>query len=221
MAAAWQLVEPWPPSLKIISKKMDPWPFRLSYSPISRTGFRILRKFLAQIPNSLTIIRILLIPVIIYFLWIGEHQQGLYIFVIAAITDALDGFIAKLFNFTSKFGTYLDPVADKLLLDSTYAMLAIMGWLPICLAALVWLRDLILLTGAVILKFKGNQLNIKPALVGKATTLTQIITVCLFFDVGALQGLQDWQSLFVIITAILTFWSGAHYFMIGMRVNRE
>jgi len=180
-----------------------------------------LRKFLAQIPNSLTIIRILLIPVIIHFLWIGEHQQGLYIFVIAAITDALDGFIAKLFNFTSKFGTYLDPVADKLLLDSTYAMLAIMGWLPICLAALVWLRDLILLTGAVILKFKGNQLNIKPALVGKATTLTQIITVCLFFDVGALQGLQDWQSLFVIITAILTFWSGAHYFMIGMRVNRE
>jgi cardiolipin synthase len=173
-----------------------------------------------QIPNILTIIRILLIPVIIHFIWIGDHQLGLIVFAIAAVTDALDGFIAKTFKLTSKFGTYLDPIADKLLLDSTYAMLAIMGWLPIWLASLVWLRDLVLLAGALVLKFKGLRLNIKPALVGKATTLFQIITVLLFFDAEISQALNVWQPFFVVVTAVLTLWSGAYYVTIGIGKTR-
>jgi cardiolipin synthase len=179
-----------------------------------------LRKFLAQIPNILTVIRILLIPVIIYFLQRDEHQLALLIFVIAAVTDALDGFIAKSFQITSKFGTYLDPIADKLLLDSTYAILAIMGWLPIWLAALVWLRDMVILLGAGTLHFRGHQLRIKPALVGKATTLAQIITVGLFFDVGVSHALHFWRPIAVIVTAILTLWSGAYYCVMGLRMNK-
>jgi len=180
-----------------------------------------LRKILAQIPNILTVIRILLIPVIIYLLQMDRHQLGLIIFVIAAVTDALDGFIAKSFKITSKFGTYLDPIADKLLLNSTYAILAIMGWLPIWLAALVWLRDLVIFVGAAALKFRGYRLNIKPALVGKATTLSQIITVCLFFDVGVSKSLITWQPVFVAATAILTLWSGGYYVMVGIKMDEK
>ena len=177
-----------------------------------------MRKLLVQIPNILTIIRILLIPIIIYQTQAGRHNLALAIFGVAALTDALDGFIAKLFKITSQFGTYLDPIADKLLLDSTYAVLAILGRLPYWLAGLIWLRDLIIVLGAIGLKTTNRPLNIKPALVGKATTLAQIITVCLFFDVAAIQRLSAWQPGLITATAILTIWSGGHYVAVGLQI---
>lgn len=177
-----------------------------------------MRNLLIQLPNILSIIRILLIPVIIYLIQADRHTLALVLFGLAALTDALDGFTAKLFKLTSRLGTYLDPMADKLLLDSTYAVLAIIGRLPLWLAGLIWLRDLIIVLGAVGLKIKGHSLNIKPALVGKATTLAQIITVCLFFDVAAAQHFSTWQPGFMTATAILTIWSGGHYVAVGLEI---
>lgn len=179
-----------------------------------------MRAIFVQIPNILTGIRIALIPVIIYLLRSGQHSQALMVFIIAALTDTLDGLIARLGRIISPLGTFLDPLADKLLLNATYTVLALDGWLPMWLAAVVWLRDLIIVLGAAGLHLKGRRWQVKPALVGKATTLFQIITVGLFFQVPVTRLFISWQPFLVAVTVVLTLWSGLYYVAAGLNILR-
>ena len=129
------------------------------------------------VPNLITTIRIILVPVFIIYLINGEPELALFVFVIAGISDGIDGLVARLFNQKSRLGTLLDPLADKILLISAFVALAIVGLLPSWITVTVISRDILILLGILVLFLYRIEINIKPSLLSKLTTCLQIITV--------------------------------------------
>lgn len=163
------------------------------------------------IPNVLTILRILLIPVIVGFLVYGYYDYALITLIVAVITDALDGTIARMANQKTEFGAYLDPLADKLLLMTSFITYSLLGLVPIWSVIVVVSRDAILLTGTLLARVTETEIDASPSVLGKATTLFQsayIILVLAFtsreFDPALLTPLLYTMS-------ILTVASGLHY----------
>ena len=127
-----------------------------------------------NIPNFLTLLRLCLVPVIIDMIIAHEWLIAFLIFVIAGVTDGVDGFIARHFNLRTELGAYLDPLADKALLVSIYVTLAVVQVIPAWLAILVVARD-IMIIGAIILAWLlDNPMPISPLRVSKANTFAQI-----------------------------------------------
>jgi len=171
--------------------------------------------FEMSIPNFLTIIRILLTPIFVISIIKNALALSLCIFAVAALTDALDGLIARCFNQKTELGAHLDPIADKLLLSSAYICLAIINHIPNWLAVIVISRDVIILMGMAICYINDVHVPIKPSIASKATTLTQLITITL----ALLNEFYPLTSSIIILcwlTAILTIISGLHYVFIGM-----
>jgi cardiolipin synthase len=129
------------------------------------------------IPNILTLIRILLTPVLIWLLLDHRFGDALLVFLLAGLTDGLDGLIARLFNQKSTLGAYLDPVADKLLLVSSFILLGALGLLPTWLVVVAVSRDAIIVLGVITLAFHGIPVEIRPSGLSKITTLFELITV--------------------------------------------
>ncbi|MDH4100298.1 MAG: CDP-alcohol phosphatidyltransferase family protein, partial [Nitrospirota bacterium] len=130
-----------------------------------------------NLPNLITILRIALIPFFIIAVMYGYQYYAIGIFLVAALTDALDGFIARTFNMQTQVGTWLDPIADKLLLISSIVVMAVVGKVPLWLVILIVSRDVIILTGCVLIYFLYDQLAVRPSVLGKATTFTQLALV--------------------------------------------
>src|SRR5512145_515092 len=123
--------------------------------------------------------RILLVPVVVWAIAAGHLHIAFLLFMIAAVSDAVDGFLAKRFGMTSELGAYLDPLADKALIVSIYVSLGVTGALPRWLVILVVSRD-IMIVGAVMLSWLvGNPVTVKPLLVSKLNTGAQIVLACL------------------------------------------
>lgn len=171
-----------------------------------------------NIPNILTLFRILLVPIFVILLIYGYSFYAFLAFIIAGITDALDGFIARFFNQKTVLGAYLDPIADKLLLVTSYIVLAVIGIIPAWLTVLVISRDIYILMGVAVLFFNNRSPEIKPTILGKVSTFTQIATVVIALSVA--QPIVIFKSLLipsVYITALLTLLSGFHYTIVGLR----
>ncbi|HJU05561.1 MAG TPA: CDP-alcohol phosphatidyltransferase family protein [Nitrospiraceae bacterium] len=132
-----------------------------------------------NVPNTLTTLRILLIPVFIGFLVYERYEYALAALLLAGITDGLDGTIARVANQRTKLGAYLDPLADKLLLTSGFITLSVLHLIPLWIAILVVSRDLILMTGALLVSLTESSLDISPTLLGKGTTLFQLFYMIL------------------------------------------
>lgn len=131
-----------------------------------------------NVPNALTIVRILTIPGFLILLTGGYPLAALGLFVVGGVTDALDGAIARLTNSKTELGAILDPLADKLLLLSSFAVLAMMGLVPNWLTVLVVIRDVILLAGYFTLFVAtGERMAVRPSAIGKATTFLQLLSV--------------------------------------------
>ncbi|MGO3933462.1 CDP-alcohol phosphatidyltransferase family protein [Rhodopseudomonas pseudopalustris] len=127
-----------------------------------------------SIPNIITIGRILLVPVIVWAIASNEMAIAFAVFVIAGVSDAVDGFLAKRFNMSSELGALLDPLADKALLVSIYVSLGIWGAIPRWLVILVVSRD-IMIVGAVIISWLfGKPVPMKPLMVSKLNTVAQV-----------------------------------------------
>lgn len=169
-----------------------------------------------NLPNSLTILRILLIPVFIGLLLHEQHNYALGVIILAGITDALDGTIARMANQRTKLGAYLDPLADKLLLTASFATLAMIHLIPLWVAILVVSRDLILLMGTLLAQLTDLRLDITPTVWGKATTVLQLAYVILLLLFSALQS--DLRSLEWLLypMAGLTLFSGLQYLYRGV-----
>jgi cardiolipin synthase len=134
--------------------------------------------------------RILIVPVVIWAITSGEMRIAFLLFLVAGISDAVDGFLAKRFDMTSELGAYLDPLADKALIVSIYVALGISGALPIWLVILVVSRD-IMIVGAFMLSWLiGKPMEVRPLTVSKANTVAQIflaglVLAALGFDFDA------------------------------------
>jgi len=170
-----------------------------------------------NLPNLLTILRILLIPVFINLLIYGYLGWALIVFVVACLTDSLDGLIARIANQRTRLGAYLDPMADKLLLTASFLTLSILKIIPVWSAVIVVSRDVILILGALILHLTQTHQEISPTFLGKSTTAVQLIYITLVLMVPVIWG--DTVSLFplLVLTVGLTVLSGLHYIYRGIR----
>lgn len=171
-----------------------------------------------NVPNLLTLLRIALVPVFVIFLIYGYTFYAFLTFILAGITDALDGLIARFFNQKTLLGAYLDPIADKLLLATSYIVLAVIGIIPPWLTVLVISRDIVILAGIAVLFVNHKSLEIKPTIVGKASTFTQISTVVIALSVDLpVEALQPFLKQSIYLTAVFTILSGFHYTYIGVK----
>lgn len=168
------------------------------------------------VPNILTISRILLTPLLIWFLLDHRLNDALIVFFVAGMTDGLDGLIARLFNQKSRLGAYLDPVADKLLLVSSFVLLGRLGLVPVWLVVIAVSRDLIIVLGLAVLHFQQIPVEIRPVLLSKFTTLMQLFTVLISLA-SSLAPLPPWvyEGAFYV-TGLLSIVSGFQYLLIGL-----
>jgi cardiolipin synthase len=170
------------------------------------------------IPNIITLIRILLTPLFVIFLIQGDYPRALAVFVLAGLSDLADGLIARVWHQKSRLGSYLDPLADKLLMAASFLTLSIYREIPPWLTVVVISRDLALALGVLIVRLADIPLVIKPSLAGKWTTTLQVVTVFLVL-VGKLwpfPRLVLW--VFFWATGILTTISGIHYLYGGLKM---
>ncbi len=130
---------------------------------------------LLNLPNLITIARILLVPIMVWAIASQEMRIAFFLFLAAGLSDAVDGFLAKRFNMASELGAYLDPLADKVLIVAIYVSLGITEAIPRWLVILVVSRDLLIVGGIMLAWVLGNPLQIKPLRVSKLNTVAQIL----------------------------------------------
>ncbi len=174
------------------------------------------------VPNLLSLFRMGLVPLFIIAVVEGKQWQALVIFLVAGLTDALDGLIARFWHQQSQLGAYLDPVADKLLLVSAYATLAIPSLaispkIPVWVAVLVISRDVVIVVVSLVLYLAVGVKRFPPATISKATTAVQVLAVLLTLVAGVAPRLEIVQQFLVYLAAALTVASGLNYIL---RANR-
>jgi cardiolipin synthase len=168
-----------------------------------------------NVPNSLTILRILLIPVFIGFLIYQRYEYSLVVLLLAGLTDGLDGTIARVANQRTRLGAFLDPLADKLLLTSSFVALSSLHLIPLWTAILVVSRDLILMTGTLLVQLTESHVDISPTMLGKGTTLLQLLYIMLVVVLTAAHmDVRLIQPLLYLMVG-LTLISGFHYLYRG------
>jgi len=167
------------------------------------------------IPNLITILRIILVPIFVIYMISDRTLGALIIFIVASISDVLDGFIAKVFHQKSNLGTHLDPLADKILLMTAYITLAILKMLPSWLAVLTISRDVIILLGVLILYLNRYPVKINPSRLSKATTVMQAATILFVLSHGYL-NIEFLRIYAFWLTALVTIASGLQYIRTGM-----
>jgi cardiolipin synthase len=128
-----------------------------------------------HLPNIISFLRILLVAPIVWALLNHRYDLAVVLFVIAGISDGVDGYLAKRFGWESRFGGVLDAIADKLLLVSTFIVLWLLTVFPLWLVALIIMRDLLIVGGGVIYNLKVEKFNAEPSLMSKLNTVLQII----------------------------------------------
>ena len=174
------------------------------------------------IPNLLSILRMGLIPWFVIAVLDGDATLALWIFAIAGVTDALDGFIARFWHQQSALGAYLDPLADKLLLVTAYVMLAIPNlrtWLviPAWVTALVITRDVVIVAVALVLHLAVGISRFPPSPLSKINTAAQLLTIIGVLLSSRSPFLETGATVLVFLVAALTIGSGIEYIY---RANR-
>jgi cardiolipin synthase len=170
--------------------------------------------------NWLTIVRILLIPVLVSFLVYNRAAWAFVIFVVAGVTDTMDGYIARTRGTKTRLGAFLDPLADKLLMTASFVTLTykFSRVLPFWLTALVLSRDLLLILVAVLIMLTGGQIHPAPTLLGKTSTVFQMLMVGVaLLAVGGVPDPWHVRVGLMVVTAALTVASAVQYLILAPR----
>jgi len=171
------------------------------------------------VPNQLTFLRLGFLPFFIVLIIYERYPWALLILILAALTDAMDGLLARSLNQKTSLGAYLDPIADKLLLSSSFVVLALEGRIPRWLTILVLGRDVLILTTATVILLTSGYRHFPPSIFGKITTGAQILLVfaVLSAEVFHLPVLAMLRQLLVYAAAGFTVFSGFHYSVVVAR----
>ncbi|MET0103525.1 MAG: CDP-alcohol phosphatidyltransferase family protein [Sedimenticola sp.] len=165
-----------------------------------------------DIPNLISVLRIFLTLPVVWMLLERQFDIALVLFFVAGVSDGLDGYLAKHYGWTSRLGGLLDPLADKVLLVSSFLSLAVVGMIPVWLVMLVILRDLVIVTGALVYNFRVEELEAEPSMISKVNTVAQIVLVLSVVLDEGLMGLPDLYILAMIwAVAVTTVASGVNY----------
>lgn len=164
------------------------------------------------VPNIISIARLVSVPVIVWLILFDGPGAAFGLFVAAAISDALDGFLAQRFNARSALGSYLDPLADKALLIGVYISLGIGGHLPVWLVMLVVFRDIVIIGGALVYEAVTGTLTMEPLMISKINTVAQIVLAGFVLAELAFDAAHGPLEIALItVVAATTLLSGAAY----------
>ncbi len=171
-----------------------------------------------NLPNAITLLRLLLVPVTVWLILAGHYVTAFWVFVIAGISDGIDGFLARHLNQKTVLGAILDPIADKALLVSIFFMLGLKDHLPLWLVVLVVFRDILIVGGYLLGRMLGAAREVRPLWVSKANTAAQILLAAV--------ALWEWTQPRVLgpvvdgliwLTALTTTVSGIAYIVVWAR----
>jgi cardiolipin synthase len=174
---------------------------------------------LGSAPNLLTLLRICMAPFLVAAILENRFEIGFILFVVAGLTDALDGLLARWLKQRTVLGQYLDPVADKLLLSTLFLVLLHEGLMPVRVTVLVFGRDVCILLVSAILYAAAGRREFKPSIFGKANTLAQVLAVAVVLLhqltqapwVVALRGFALWATMvFTVLSGLHYAWIAAH-----------
>ncbi len=165
-----------------------------------------------NIPNLITLGRVMLVPVVFWLMLSGEAKSAFILFVAAGVSDAVDGFLAKRFGWTTELGAYLDPLADKLLIVCIFVALGFRGQLPAWLVIAVVTRDVMIVAGIMLAWLLEHPVSIKPMIVSKANTFAQLVLASVVLaDAGFGLGLEASKHVLIWVAGALTLASLAAY----------
>jgi cardiolipin synthase len=171
-----------------------------------------------SLPNIITTGRVILVPVIFWLLVTGQSQLAFYTFLVAALSDAVDGYLANRFDWKTELGSYLDPIADKLLVVSIFVAFGVSGALPSWLVIAVVSRDILIVAGVVLAWLMHRPFQMKPLGVSKANTAALVVLVAVdLADQAFSLGLDTLKILLIGLTGALTFASLAAYLDLWLR----
>jgi cardiolipin synthase (CMP-forming) len=181
-------------------------------NPLNQTELRM------TIPNYITIFRFLLVPLVLYGIFSEQMSLALAGFLLAGISDGVDGFVARRYNQRSELGAYLDPIADKLLLVSIFGVFGYLGQLPLWLVYLVISRDAMIVGAVVLSTIMGNPVKMHPLMVSKANTALQIVLAAFVLaNLAFSLNYPQFEQYLVWLVALLTTVSAGAYFVSWMR----
>lgn len=187
---------------------------------IARLAGRSLAQAYRNLANLLTISRIFLVVPLVVMLEREAYTAAFWVFLVAALSDIADGFVAKRMNGCTSFGAALDPAADKLLIGAMFLVLGAQGSVPIPLVVLVIGRDVLLVGGAALLRYRLRSFRIEPRVVGKICTFLQL--TLLGFVLGRLGDIADAApviEILVPLVAVFTAVSALAYVGAGLRLE--
>ncbi|MGH6734921.1 MAG: CDP-alcohol phosphatidyltransferase family protein [Methyloceanibacter sp.] len=166
-----------------------------------------------NIPNTLTLGRIVLVPLLVWLIIDNEMLAAFFVFMLAGFSDAADGYLAKRYGWNTELGAYLDPIADKALLVSIFVTLGLAGHIPVWLVIAVVSRD-ILIVGAVVLSWMMSRpVSMQPLLISKVNTCAQIaLAGVVLAELGLGLGLDQLVWILIWVTGTFTILSAAAYF---------
>lgn len=182
---------------------------------------------LRQLPNLITTARILTVPVIVWLVLRDFMAEAFWLFLIAGVSDGIDGWIARRFDARTRLGTWLDPLADKLLIVGTFVALGWQNWLPVWLVMAVVFRDLMIVGGVMLGQTVGQPFAISPSKASKVNTAAQIAMAlavlamaAAFLPGDAALNQKHWQTvidLLMVVVAATTALSGTGYLVRWLR----
>ncbi len=169
----------------------------------------------SQVPNIITIARLAIIPLLILLLKEQNYPAALIVFILAGLSDGLDGFIARRFHLESHLGGVLDPLADKLLMLSTYVTLTLLGHIDFWLLLVVISRDFLLIGGYLVVTSQSGAVKMEASIFSKLNTVMQIVlVVAILFEQAKLFSVPLLTDFLIYTVLITTITSGAHYYWI-------
>ncbi len=171
-----------------------------------------------NLPNIITFVRIITIPVFVTCLVYKQYNYALYVFILAGLSDVLDGLIARLTGQKTYLGAFLDPLADKFMLITSFILFSIYKWVPKWLTIVVISRDIIVILGWFLLYIAYNKTRISPSIIGKAANASQFILIAYILFLINIPSLQPPSEWLLWLVALLTISSGLQYIYQGLRL---
>ena len=170
------------------------------------------------VANLITMLRFLLVPGVVFALLTHEMRLAFAGFLVAGVSDGVDGFVARRFNQRSRLGAYLDPMADKFLLVSVFVMFGYMAELPLWLVVAVVFRDLLIVGGVMLSAVMGHPVEMRPLMVSKANTAVQIVLAGLVLaELAFSTQFGPLRPILISAAALLTAASAAAYLVTWLR----
>jgi cardiolipin synthase len=197
----------------VVTKKK---PVRHINKPISKSSEKIF-----NIPNSLSFLRILISPIFAWAILESHHLLALILGIVAALSDFLDGFLARKLNMQSTFGQLLDPVADKVFMFLSVIALLLKFHFPMWLGITILGRDVLLMLGSMLFFKNNNSKKLSPLIIGKVSTVFQMTTIVVFI-VSSISGKWSiWIELLLYSTFIITIISGIAYLVRAVKILKN